>query len=133
MTELGDAFLARARESLAGAESELANGRYNNAANRSYYACFQAAITALDAAGIYPTQGKAEWSHTFVQSAFAGQLVNRRKVYPPALRNVLRETQDWREQADYEQFGMNRTEAVRCFRRASEFVVAIVARLGETS
>src|SRR5829696_6302729 len=40
MTELGDAFLVRARESLAGAESEVANGPYNNAANRGYYACF---------------------------------------------------------------------------------------------
>src|SRR5205823_6359850 len=41
----------KALESLAGAESELANGRYNNAANRAYYACFQAAIAALQRAG----------------------------------------------------------------------------------
>ena len=40
-------FLAKAQESLAGAESEFAAGRYNNCANRCYYACFQAAIHAL--------------------------------------------------------------------------------------
>jgi uncharacterized protein (UPF0332 family) len=33
-------YLEKAEESLAGAESELANGRYNNCANRCYYACF---------------------------------------------------------------------------------------------
>ena len=33
-------FLAKAEENLAAAESELAHGRYNSCANRSYYACF---------------------------------------------------------------------------------------------
>jgi hypothetical protein len=31
-----DVFLAKAEESLAGADSEFANGRYNNCANRCY-------------------------------------------------------------------------------------------------
>lgn len=47
-----DTYLVKAIESLEGAESELANHRYNNCANRCYYACFQAAIAALLAAGI---------------------------------------------------------------------------------
>jgi len=34
-------------ECLAGVESEMEAGRYNNAANRAYYACFHAAIVAL--------------------------------------------------------------------------------------
>lgn len=54
MSEIGEVFLAKARESLEGTASELANGRHNNAANRSYYASFQAAIAALDLAGIHP-------------------------------------------------------------------------------
>lgn len=48
------AYLDKAIESLAGAESEYANKRYNNCANRCYYAMFQAAIAALIAAGIRP-------------------------------------------------------------------------------
>jgi len=40
-------YLAKAEESLVGAASELAHGRYNNSVNRAYYACFQAAIAAL--------------------------------------------------------------------------------------
>jgi uncharacterized protein (UPF0332 family) len=52
--------LNRAQESLEGAESEFASGRYNNVANRAYYACFQAAIAALDLADIRPPDGKRE-------------------------------------------------------------------------
>ena len=40
-------YLRKALESLAGAESECANRRFSNCANRAYYAAFQAAISAL--------------------------------------------------------------------------------------
>jgi uncharacterized protein (UPF0332 family) len=79
-------LLAKAAESLAGAESEFSNGRYNNCANRSYYACFQAALSAVLSAGIRPT-GRII-THTFVDSAFVGQLVNRRKLYPSGFRDT---------------------------------------------
>ncbi len=45
--EITEIYLLKAEESLAGAESEFINGRYNNTAGRCYYACFQAAIAAL--------------------------------------------------------------------------------------
>ena len=54
MIDLASLFMAKALECLAGAESELANKRYNNCANRAYYACFQAAIDALTREGIQP-------------------------------------------------------------------------------
>lgn len=47
MIESEPLLLEKARESLAGAESEFSNERYNNCANRAYYAVFQAAIVAL--------------------------------------------------------------------------------------
>lgn len=50
-------FLEKALESLAGAQSEFANGRFNNVANRCYYAAFQAAIVALQRAGLGPRGG----------------------------------------------------------------------------
>ena len=43
MTEPASLFLEKAANSLAGAESELANGRHDNVANHCYYSCFQAA------------------------------------------------------------------------------------------
>jgi hypothetical protein len=43
MTDPLPIYLAKVEESLRGAESEFAQGLYNNAANRCYDACFQAA------------------------------------------------------------------------------------------
>ncbi len=128
MSATSDAFLSKARESLEGATSELVNGRYNNAANRSYYACFQAAIAALDLAGIRPSGERGAWSHTFVQSQFAGQLVNRRKVYPAELRDALTQTQAVREQADYRATRVSNTQATRAVSRARAVVTAVAAR-----
>jgi uncharacterized protein (UPF0332 family) len=46
MAETRD-YLAKAWESLAGAENELLHRRFNNCARGAYYACFQAAVAAL--------------------------------------------------------------------------------------
>ena len=80
MIEQGYPFLNKAVECLTGAESEFSNQRYNNTANRAYYACFQAAIAALQRAEIRPPRD--EWSHEFVPSQFDGVMINRRHLYP---------------------------------------------------
>ena len=59
MADASDVFLAKAEANLASAESELANGRYDTVANRCYYACYQAAVAALDRAGIQPLGGRS--------------------------------------------------------------------------
>src|SRR5687767_7215632 len=95
-------FLAKAEESLARAESEFANRRYNNCANRCYYACFQAAISALIQADIRPRNPQGQWGHDFVQAEFIGQLINRRKLYPSVIRDILERTLILRHTADYQ-------------------------------
>jgi len=122
MSDLSDAFLTRAQESLLGAESEFVNGRYNNVGNRAYYACFQAAIAALDLADIRPSAGKSDWDHAFVQSQFGGVLIGRRKRYPSGLRNILPEGLLLRGQAAYKQAPISRTQAARMLERARTFV-----------
>lgn len=124
-TRLSEIFLQKAEESLAGAESEFANGRYNNCANRSYYACFQAAIAALIRAGIQPRG--VQWGHDFVQAEFVGQLINRRKLYPAALRDALVRNLGLRQTADYRKDQVTHTQASRALRRAREFVSAVRA------
>lgn len=94
-------FLDKAMESLAGAESEFAHGRYNNCANRCYYGCFQAAIAALLHDGVILTGGHTTWGHDFVQAQFVGQLINRRKVYASGLRDSLARNLILRHTADY--------------------------------
>lgn len=125
MIEWGDEYLRRAEESLEGAASEYVNRRYNNSANRSYYACFQAAIYALLRAGIQPAGHREEWGHAFVQAQFVGQLINRRHLYPTALRNTLEQNYRLREVADYRRDPVSEVRVARAVRRAEEFLAAI--------
>ena len=123
-------FLDKAQESLAGAQSEFVNGRYNNCANRCYYACFQAAIHALEQAGIQPASTAGRWGHDFVQTQFAGQLVNRRKRYPRELHEALVRNYGLRQAADYQRDLVSETQARRALRRTREFL-ATIQRGGE--
>jgi uncharacterized protein (UPF0332 family) len=121
-------FLVKARESLDAAESEFAHGRFNTCANRCYYACFQAAVVALPGHGIAPPGGqRAEWGHAFVQSQFVTQLIDRRKLYPSTLRDILSRTITLRRVADYTIDSVSRAQAERALRRARMFVQAIQA------
>ena len=118
-------YLAKAEESLAGAESEIANGRFNNCANRCYFAVFQAAIAALVQAGASPTGASGAWKHKYVQSEFVRQLINRRKQYPASLQDVLADTLILRQRADYEARIVSEVQAMRALRKARTFVAAI--------
>ena len=121
-SEVTEIYLLKAEESLAGAESEFINGRYNNEANRCYYACFQAAIAALVREGIQPSE--RQWGHEFVHARFVGELVNRRKVYPGDLRQTLSNTLGLRQIADYVADHINQREAARALRWTRPFVEA---------
>lgn len=123
MREHDDLYLSTALESLAGAQNELVNRRYNNVANRAYYASFQAAIAALQAAGIRPG---GQWGHEFVQGQFEGQLIHRRKRYPTELRGMLEDLRTLRHIADYADDVVSRTETEPALRRARVFVSTIL-------
>jgi uncharacterized protein (UPF0332 family) len=129
MIESGQIYLDKAVESLEGSESEFVNHRFNNVANRSYYACFQAAIAALIQAGIQPSG--SQWGHDSVQSQFVGQLINRRKLYSARLRNILEQNYRLRATADYQREWVSETRADRALSRAEEFVEAVDQRNGQ--
>src|SRR5918999_4895082 len=120
-------YLTKAIESLLTAESKFANGRYNSCANRSYYACFQAAIAAILNEGIHPS---GQWNHQFVQAKFVGVLINQRKRYDAQLRRVLSDNQSLRDKADYRPEFVTATQASRALRRTRLFVTAIRQRGG---
>jgi uncharacterized protein (UPF0332 family) len=131
MIELGGTFLDKARESVAGARVEFEGGRYNNSANRSYYAVFQAAIHALQMEGFQAHQG--EWGHDFVQAQFNGRLVNRAHRYPADFRSVLLDNYRLRTRGDYEVRPVTEILASRALQRSERFVEAIVRRQEELS
>lgn len=127
MSDEAAEYLAKAEESLMGAESELAAGRHNNCANRAYYACFQAAVSALIRAGIRPVGERDVWDHAFVHGRFAGQLVNRRKLYPARLRDTLNHTFAERQRGDYRAMDVGGRRAAQSLARARSFVSAVAA------
>ncbi|MCC7368856.1 MAG: HEPN domain-containing protein [Chloroflexi bacterium] len=128
MLDADDPYLAKAAESLAGAESELANARYNNSVSRSYYSCFQAAIHALVLNGVRPRGTLDQWGHDFVQAQFVGLLVNRRKLYPADLRQTLFRNLSLRHEADYGRGTVTQIEALRALRRSRQFGNAVLGR-----
>lgn len=130
MIEWDTIFLVKAQESLAGAESEFVNDRYNNSANRAYYAAFQAAIHALVGAGVQPPGASEQWGHDFVQARFAGDLINRRKRYPAELRTTLEQNYRLRAMADYKRGQVSEVQAARAARRAEVFVAAVAEHEG---
>lgn len=127
-SELGDVFLVKALESLAGAESEFANKWYNNCANRCYYACFPAAIAAPTAADIRPPHG--EWGHDFMRSQCVGLLINRRKVYPSSMHGVISVTAGFRITAGYQAVNVSVFDARRVLRNVRSLVRAVEASEG---
>jgi len=117
-------FLRKARQSLAGAESECAAGRHDSTANRAYYACFQAAVSALIEAGTGPSpSGRCD--HDVVQAQFVGEQVNRRHRYPAELRETFERLIELRQVADYRADDVGRDQAARAVRRAGAFVSAV--------
>lgn len=118
-------YLTKAVKSLAGAHSEFTNGRFDNSANRSYYACFQAAIATLIQAGIRPEKRVDRWQHTFVIGRFNGDLIYRRKKYSAKLRSTLHDLQTVRHTADYRPGPVSEIEAYGVLSRARAFVLPI--------
>lgn len=128
MIEPGGTFLAKALECLAGARTAYENGRFNNAANRSYYAVFQAAIHALQMEGIRLPGGATQWGHDFVASQFTGLLIHRRHRYETSLRDVIADNRTLRADADYSTVNVTEVRASRALQRAERFVRAVVRR-----
>lgn len=123
-------FLVKAEESLVGAEFELEGRRFNNCANRSYYACFQAAVSALLQSGVHSSSADGRWGHDFVQARFVGDLINRRKVYAGDHRNTLERLFLVRQVADYKPMQVTESQARRGLRRSSQFVTEVRLRRG---
>jgi hypothetical protein len=71
------------------------------------------------------------WGHDFVQAQFAGQLVNRRKLYPRELHEALVRNYILRQVADYQWDVVSETQAGRALRRTREFL-ATIQRGGES-
>ena len=114
-------LIERANESLRAAQLCLEEQLVNSAANRDYYAMFQAAQVALELAGV----ARRQWSHATIQATFTSELIYRRKIYPITLRRELSDGLGVRRAADYTELGVSRAAARQLVRRATLFVSTV--------
>ena len=110
--------LSRAQATLQAAQLCMEHRLWDSAANRAYFAAFQAAICALESKGIK----RGEWTHKGVHSDFAQYFVRRRKVVPASFARTLPHLIRTRNIGDYLQPGVGKKQAERAVRLAQDFV-----------
>jgi uncharacterized protein (UPF0332 family) len=117
--------ITKAEESLRAADFCYSQGCYNSSASRAYYAMFQAAQVALEAAGFT----RPEWSHAGLHATFANELTRRRKQYAATLARDLTIVQELRHTADYRNHDLSERQGARALRKAREFVNIVKERI----
>ena len=110
--------IAKAEESLRAADLCYAQGLYNSSASRAYYAMFQAAQVALEAAGF----SRPVWSHAGLHATFASELTRRRKQFSPVFARDITIVQDLRHTADYRDSALSQRQTARALGKAKTFV-----------
>jgi uncharacterized protein (UPF0332 family) len=113
--------LEKARESLRAAENCFALGLLNSCASRCYYAMFQAAVVALEAAGFR----RDAWSHAALHATFTNKLIHRRKIYSRPLAEYLNRALFWQNMADYGEAEISQRRAKQPVAWARTFVVTV--------
>ena len=120
------AYLRKAHESLASAGADSGAGRYNSAANRAYYAAFQAAVALLITEGIQPRT--ENWEHRFVIAQFSSTLIRRRKRLPARFKRTLNDLLEVRLTADYRVADVSARQGRAVVQRARELVEHLAAQ-----
>lgn len=131
MATEAELYLRKARESLASAEADVEAGRHNSAANRSYYAAFQAAVAALIHWGVRSPD--SEWAHRFVPQEFASKLIRGRKLFASSIGGHLETLFKLRIKADYESRDVAARPSKRAVDRARQMVHDVGSRMTELS
>jgi hypothetical protein len=85
---------------------------------------FQAAVVALDKAGMKPIRDY--WAHDTLQSMFSRELTRNRKTYPRKFATYLADALIIRNLADYRQVMVSVPQARSVLKWAQEFVTAVV-------
>jgi uncharacterized protein (UPF0332 family) len=102
-----------------------AEGLYNSAVSRAYYAMFQAAQAALEAAGF----SRPEWSHASLHATFANEITRRRKQSSPVFARDLTIVLELRHTADYRDSDLSKKQAARALSKARALVNAVKRRI----
>ena len=114
-------FIEKAGANLAVADLCFENEFFDAAANRAYYAAFQAAVAALARHGFT----KDRLDHEWVQAQMNTQLIRRAKICPDKIKSHLPKMQTVRNIADYEPKRTGKKVAQRQIAKAEEMISVI--------
>ncbi|MFY7998970.1 MAG: HEPN domain-containing protein [Candidatus Kapaibacteriota bacterium] len=115
-----DLFRQRSAQNLRAAELLAEAGLFDAAANRSYYAVFDAAFVACLHFGVPVVP-----DHAKVLAAFCNDLVARRKIFPASMKKTLYELQQHRIRADYGDAAVSKHIAQTSLKAAMSLVAII--------
>jgi|JI6StandDraft_1071083.scaffolds.fasta_scaffold158781_3 uncharacterized protein (UPF0332 family) len=117
-------FFSKALENLRAAEALSELGLFNSAANRAYYAAFQAALAVITVKGLQP-----HTDHAKVQATFNGEVIRRSKYITASFKRYLLEMQNIRNIADYETISISKRKAEKQLAMAQEFITIIAKEI----
>ena len=118
---MNNEFWTKARENLHAAQALYDLGLLNAAANRAYYAAFQAAIAVLARHGIRHDKNPHEW----VQAQFSSEIVHRRKLLTRTFASYLTDIQRVRNVADYSPFSVSKKVVEQQYKQTHHFVTSL--------
>lgn len=119
-----EALIAKADTAASSARSLLELGDTDGAANRAYYAMFDAARAALLASGLAPMAFDVSRTHSGLIGAFGQFLVKNGRV-PRDLGRLLNRAHEIRQIADYTGDSVESADASLLVQQADIFVTAI--------
>jgi uncharacterized protein (UPF0332 family) len=118
------ALIAKADKAASSAHYLLELGDTDGAANRAYYAMFNAARAALLASGVAPTASDVSRTHSGLIAAFGQSLVKTDRV-PKELGRLLNRALEIRQIADYTGDSVELDAASLLVQQADHFVAAM--------
>lgn len=119
-----EALMVKADTAALSARSLLELGDTDGAANRAYYAMFDAARAALLASGLAPMASEVGRTHSGLIGAFGQCLVKNGRV-PRELGRLLNRAHEIRQIADYTGDSVEPADASLLVQQADSFVTAM--------
>lgn len=117
-------FIQRSHNNIKAAQLLSDAGLHDACANRIYYAVFDAAFVACMHYGV-----KIEPEHAKVLSAFCGELIARKKLFPASVKESLYELQKIRIKADYGEVAVSKTTASNALKTGKQIVYTVLERI----
>ena len=123
-------YLTKANDNVGAARILEKRGRYCSAANRAYYAVWQAQLATLLKLAPIKKTATGIYRHPSVINAFQNRFVGQGKLFSLRMVQDTTTLASFRVQADYQPKDISRNDADKCARLCQRVVQRIRSELG---